>query len=380
MVIAAVLALHGCKERNKLVAPPPARVTVSQPTRDQVQDYLEASGNTQSIVTVQLTARVPGYLEKVLFHDGDIVNAGQTLFIIEQAPYKARLQQAEGQVQQVKADLAHAENQLRRFAELLRRKLTAETEAENWSFQRDHARAALIAAEAQRDLARLDLTYTQIVAPFTGRIDRRLVDPGNLVGVGGNTILASMSQLDPMYVYFTINERDLLRRMNVTGVTPAEVAALKIPVDMGLANDNSHPFHGVLDFTGISLNATTGTLQLRAVFPNSDNRILPGLFAKVRAQRINSRRDALLVPETAVGYDQQGSYLLIVNKDKVVERRSVVTDIVHGERRVIQSGLNGDEQVVVSGLLRAIPGTTVDPVMATAEADSRRLSDADRKP
>jgi RND family efflux transporter MFP subunit len=363
----AVLLLVACEDKNKYAPPPPPEVTVSQPARQQITGYLEFTGNTQAIKTVQLTARVQGYLEKVLFQDGDRVKQGQLLFLIEQSQYQARLQQAEAQVLEVRAQLDHAETELARFSGLVKQNAAAQTDVDNWRFQRDSARASLLAAQANRDLARLELSYTQVMAPFDGRVDRRLRDPGNLVGAGENTVLASINQIDPIYVYFTIDEAELLRRIQATGVSPGEAEKLNIPVYLGLANETGYPHQGTLDFTGISVTPTTGTLLLRGVFPNQDGKILPGLFARVRVKKIDSERMAVLVPETALGYDQQGSYVLVVNDENSVERREVKTGPQESGRRVVEEGLQGQEWVVVTGLLRAIPGAKVTPVRKTAE-------------
>jgi RND family efflux transporter MFP subunit len=360
--LGALLALAaGCGSQNQYVPPPPPEVTVSQPLRQPVVGYLEFTGTTQAIRTVQLTARVQGYLKKVLFNDGDPVRNGQLLFLIEQDQYLARVQQAEGQVQQVKAQLDHAEVELARFSGLLRQNAAAQTDVDNWRYQRDNARASLISAEANRDLARLDLGYTRVTAPFDGRVDRHLVDAGNLVGANGNTALAAISQTDPMYVYFTINEADLLRRIQATGVSPAEAERLNIPVYLGLANEDGYPHEGTLDFTGISVTPTTGTLLLRGIFPNPDGKILAGLFGRVRVKMLDSEKLAATVPETALGFDQLGPYVLVVNDRNVVDRRGVRLGVKLADRRVIDEGLQGDEWIVVSGLLRAIPGSTVTP-------------------
>lgn len=363
----------GCEDKNQYAPPPPPEVTVSQPIREKVTGYLEFTGNTQAINTVQLTARVQGYLEKVLFHDGDRVKQGQLLFLIEQEQYQARLQQAEAQVQQVKAQLDHAETELARFSGLLRQKAAAQTDVNNWRFQRDSAKASLLAAQASRDLARLELSYTQIRAPFDGRIDRRLRDPGNLVGAGENTVLAQINQIDSIYVYFTISEAELLRRIRATGVSPGEAEKLNIPVYLGLANEDGYPHQGTLDFTGISITPSTGTLLLRGIFANADGKILPGLYGRVRVRKINSERMAVLVPQTALGYDQMGTYVLAVNGQNVVERRGVKTGAQVGDRTVVEEGLQGEEWVVVTGLLRAIPGAKVTPVRKPVQGS--RLSD-----
>ena len=177
--------------------------------RQDIVDYLEYSGNTQAINTVQLRARVEGYLDAVYFKDGDLVKKDQLLFLIQQNTYFAMLQQAEGNVLNQKSLLEHAKTEFARFSKLSEQKAAADTDVENWRNQRDTAQAGLLSAEAQRDLAKLNLTYTWVVAPFTGRIDRRLVDPGNLVGSGSSTVLAELTQIDPLYVYFNIAETDI---------------------------------------------------------------------------------------------------------------------------------------------------------------------------
>jgi RND family efflux transporter MFP subunit len=352
----------GCEEKNVYVPPPPSQVTVSQPVHQRVSDYLEFTGNTQAINTVQLVARVQGYLEKVFFHDGDGVKKGQPLFLIQQDTYQARLKQAEAQVLQQKASLDHAQTELDRFSGLVRQHAAAETDLDNWRFERDNARAAVVAAEANRDLAKLDLDYTKVVAPFNGRIGRRLKDPGNLVGAGEFTPLAQINQIDPIYVYFTINETDLLRIIKQTNIGPGEAEKMKIPASLALSGDKGYPQTGYLDFTAISVTPTTGTLLLRASFPNADGTILPGLFARVRVLVVNSEKMALLVSEAAIGYDQLGSYLLVVDDKNVVERRPIKLGIQTGDNRVIEEGLSDQDWVIETGLLHAIPGNTVNPI------------------
>ena len=355
-----LVTLEACQEKTAYKPPPPPRVTVGTPARQEVTDYLELTGNTQAVNTVQLRARVQGYLEKVFFQDGQVVKKGQPLFQIERDTYIAKLKQAEGQILTQQARLEHAKTEFARFSSLVQQRAAAQTDVDQWRDARDSAEGALREAKAARDLARLDLGYTLVTAPFDGRIDRRLVDPGNLVGAGENTILAQMSQLDPIYVYFTVNDLDLRRLLRETVGIPGQTQSKKLPVLVGLPNEEGYPHQGYLDFAAISLTTTTGTLLVRGVLPNPDDKILPGLYARVRLP-VEEQSAALLVPQKAVGYDQIGSYVLVVNDKNVVERRNVKTGPVVNGSIVIEEGLTGNERVVVEGLLYAVPGREVTP-------------------
>ena len=212
-------------------------------------------------------------------------------------------------------------------------------------------------AQAQVDLAKLNLSYTRVTAPIDGRMGRRLVDPGNLVGAGGEkTPLADINQIDSIYAYFTVNERDLLRVRKLQQESGAgDYRSRPIPAYAGLANDQGYPHEGRIDFAAITVDPTTGTLLLRAIFPNEDRQILPGLFARIRVP-VGREASAILVPEVALGFDQLGRYVLVVNDKNVVERRGVTTGPEENGMVVIDGGLNANERVIVNGLQRAIPG------------------------
>jgi len=362
----------GCEKQKASAPPARPKVTVSQPVREDVVKYLELSGNTQAVNTVQLRARVEGYLENVFFKDGDMVKKDQLLFLIQQNTYFATLLQAEGNVQNQKALLEHAKTELARFTKLFEQKAAADTDVENWRYQRDTAQANLLSAQAQYDLAKLNLGYTWVVAPFTGRVDRRLVDPGNLVGSGGSsTALAELSQIDPLYVYFNIAETDIPPHILATRVASLKcpnpaAKAEKIPVFMSMANEEGYSHEGYLDFSSSVVNTSTGTLLVRGVFPNQDGKMLPGQYARIRLQ-IGKQDNAILIPQSAVGYDQLGTYALIVDENNTVERRKVKTGVQQGYSQVIDEGLAGDEWVITIGLLKAAPGKQVAPERAQAQ-------------
>ncbi|MDD2902254.1 MAG: efflux RND transporter periplasmic adaptor subunit [Syntrophales bacterium] len=359
-----------CGERNTYAPPPPPQVTVSQPLRKPVTDYLEFTGNAVAYNTVPLRARVEGFLEKVYFQDGQTVKKGAPLFLIQQEQYQAQLQKAEASVLAEKAQLEHAQTEFDRYSKLVKQDAAAQTDVDRWHYERDSRQAALLAAKAQVALAKLNLSYTKINAPFKGRMGRHLKDPGTLVGAGEKTLLAEINQIDPMYVYFNINEQDLLRVRGKKPEKAEEIEKKKHPVFVGLADEEGYPHKGWLDFAAISLNPTTGSLQLRAILRNQDELILPGLFARVRAP-IDSAKEALLVPETSISYDQLGPYVRLVNEKNTVERRQVKLGVQEETFRVVLEGLTGKERVVVSGLLRAVPGRQVTPVMAGAEAEAK---------
>jgi membrane fusion protein, multidrug efflux system len=363
ITISALAAiLTGCGEKPKPQPPPPPKVTVAQPLHQTVTDYLELTGNTQAIYTVQLVARVAGYLEQVLFQDGQIVKKGQPLFVIQRNTYEDNLRRAEAAIAQYRAQLQYAESQFARYSSLIQDNAIAQADLDNWSYQRDLAQANLRSAESQRELAKLDLDYTLVTAPFDGRMDRRQVDPGNLVGSGGSTVLASINQIDPIYVYFNISDHDLARlRKRARGI-PGSSDSRNWSVQVGLPGEDGYPHQGRLDFAAISLTTTTGTLLMRGILPNRDGGILPGLYARVRVPL--EQKASLVVPEVAIGHDQQGSYVFVVDEKNVVERRSVKTGPTVDALRAIDDGLTGKEWVVVNGLLRAGPGRHVTPERA----------------
>jgi RND family efflux transporter MFP subunit len=368
-----LLLAAGCNKAPP-PSPPPPKVTISLPLRREVTEYLGLTGNTQASNTVQLVARVPGYLDKVFFQDGQMVKKGQPLFLIQQDTYLAGLRQAEGQVLSQRAQLVYAQGQLKRYLNLLPQKAASQTDVATWRYQRDSARAGLKTAEANRDLARYNLNYTQVNAPFDGRIDRRLQDPGNLVGAGANTVLAVVSQIDPINVYFTISDSDFSQLMKHARSPTGQAGDPPWPVFIGLAGEEGYPHKGRIDFASVSFNPTTGTLLMRGVLPNPDGHILPGLYSRVHVPV--QTRDALLVPDTSVKSDLQGQYVLVVDSRNIVERRNVRTGFQVDYLRVIEEGLTGYERVVVKGMLKAVPGHHVTPVAERYASGRDPLQDA----
>lgn len=371
--------LSGCKdEENKYVAPPPPKVTVSHPLVQPLTEYLEMTGNTQAIATVQLTARVEGYLTHIGFKDGDVVKKDTTLFVIEQPPYQAKVDLAEAAVASSEAKLLRATQEYKRQQQLIKQNATSQSEVEKWQAQQDAARAALDEAKANLEIAKINLGYTVIKAPFPGRIDRHLVDIGNLVGQGQATLLSTIYRLDPIYAYFNINEKDLVRGM-AKDMEDGKRDMAPFPVDLAIEGEQGYPHTGRLDFAATALDSSTGTLLLRGIFDNPLDsggipQMLPGMFVRVRIP-IDTVPDALFVSERALGVDQAGPYVLVVNDKNVVEQRTVrVGSREHG-MRAVREGLKKGDWVVVNGIQRARPGAVVTPVQEQAQAPSVGRSD-----
>ena len=354
--LAAVLGSFGCRSHPVATEPIP-EVTVAHPSVRNVTDYLTFTGNTAASDSVKLVARVEGYLDQQHFVDGARVKKGDTLFTIQQQPYRAQLQQAQAQLAAQRASLWHAQTEFKRYGHLLQQDAATQTEVDHWHFEKEAAEAGVKSAEAQVSIAQLNLSYTVVKAPFDGRLGRHLVDPGNVVGSGGElTALAWIDRLDTLYVYFTISERDLLR----LGRPQRPLSNQAVPIDYGLMNEQGFPHNGSLNFASLTVQPTTGTLQLRATIPNTELRLLPGLFVRVRVPTAE-RRGALIVPGDAVSFDQQGEYVLIVDSENRVKRRGVNTGAQVGEGVVIEEGLKPDDWVVVEGRQEAIPGREVKP-------------------
>ncbi|HQH27569.1 MAG TPA: efflux RND transporter periplasmic adaptor subunit [Oligoflexia bacterium] len=360
----ALLSFAGCGSDSAPKSLPVPEVTVEKPAQRPVTDYLEFTGNAEASDKVELRARVSGFLTKVNFRDGDLVKEGDLLFEIEPEPYAARLKLAESQIAGAQAELQRAVLEYNRQAELVKQKAVAVSEVEKWKAQRDAAQAKLNSVQAEVDLARIQFGYTEIRAPFDGRVDRSLKDPGNLVGVGEATLLSTIYRMDPIYAYFSINEKDFVKVRR-----PPETADTPVKVFLGGEGEEGYPHEGEIDFGSTALDESTGTMLLRGVFTNPPfgkrHKMVPGMFVRLRVP-VKERSSAILVSDRAVGVDQSGRFVLTVSADGVVDKKPVKVGALSDGLRVVEEGLNGDESVIVRGIQQARPGGKVKPISASA--------------
>lgn len=364
--IIALSILAGCHQANKFQPPPPPPVTVATPVERSVADTIEFVGTTQPTQIVDLRARVNGYLEKIFFEDGSMVKAGDQLFLIEQAPYQATLDAAQAALQKSIASLALAQSQYRRMEPLRRNSVVTQDELDVQAAQVETSKADVAAAQAAVHQAELNLGYTKILAPISGRIGRHMVDVGNLVQAE-KTPLATIQAIDPIYVYFDVSENDLLRFMAMLRNNELPDPDKNPPVlHVGLANEEGFPHQGKLDFRELGVDTETGTAKRRGIFPNPDWQLVPGMFVRVQAS-VGAPKPRLLVEDRAVGTDARGDFLLVVNDKNVVEYKPVKLGIHVGEMRVVENGIKPTDRVVVNGLQRARPGAPVNPELAKTE-------------
>lgn len=366
-LVLALVALGACDQKNAYVAPPPPKVTVAAPVEKPVTTYLETTGNTAAVNTTNLVARVPGFLESIEYQDGAAVKKGTVLFTIEPHTYELKLKQAQAAEASAQATVRQTQAEFERQTELVARASAAKSALDNATANRDTAQANLQQAEINTRLAALNVDYSSVRAPFDGTVTARKFSIGEYVGANSSpTVLATIVQLDPIYATFAFNERDVLRvraEIRKRGLTAEDLK--KVPVEIGLQTEQGYPHKGTLDYASPTVDSTTGTLAVRGIFDNPTRVLLPGLFVRVRIPT-GAPQDALMVPDSALGADQSGRYLLVVNKDNVVEQRSVEIGAVEGSMRVIEKGIAAGDRVIVSGLQRAVPGQKVEPVAASA--------------
>ena len=342
----------------------PAAVAVSQPIQREIVEWDEYTGRFDAVETVEIRARVSGHLTEVRFKDGQRVNQGDLLFVIDKRPFERALEQAQAELFAANTKVENANLDIVRGKPLVERQIiSGKTFDDRMSIVRD-AQAAVKVAEAKVKSAELDLSFASMVSPITGRISRTLVTAGNWISAGsvsGATLLTTIVSEDPIYIYFDVSENNYIKykRLAERGVN-AGAAELGASVEIGLPDERGFPHKGRLDFLDNRLDQGTGTLRARAVIANANGLFSPGLFARVRVTG-TAPYSAVLVPDGAVGTDQTNKFVYVVADDGVVARRGIKLGPVYEGLRVVREGLSAQEWVIVRGLQRARPGGKVTP-------------------
>jgi RND family efflux transporter MFP subunit len=366
IAVAAIGAVTGCNNAAGSLPPPqPPKVTVATPLVRTVRDADEYTGRVEAPQTVEVRARVSGYLEAVYFNDGDYVKAGDPLFLIDPRTYKAALDQAEAKIRLYDAKYLYAKSVRMRNEKLVANNSVTREEYDQSVAAENEALAERNSAEADAESARLNVEFTKINAEIAGRIDRRYVTKGNLVQSGpGATLLTKIVSVDPMYVYFNPDEMAFLRyserRVAQEGKREAQpVRERNIETTIVLADGTTYPEKGTVDFAAASVDASTGTIEVRATFPNPQRALTPGLFVRLKVTPEESYQ-AVLVPERAIGTDQSDKYVFVVDEKGTAQRRNIVLGTKQGRLRVVKSGLEPTEKVVISGGLLVRAGQPVE--------------------
>lgn len=337
----------------------PPMVMVLKPQVQDVENAFEFTGNTAAVEQVEIKARVEGFLQGIHFSDGAEVEAGDLLFTIEPELYQARCEQAEAQLQAAQADLERTQLDLERAELAIQTNAISRQDLTTKKSLRDQAQANLLAAQADLKTAQLNLSYTRMVSPIAGRVSRRFVDVGNLVGAGEQTTLASIVKLQPIYVYFNISE-DILQRYFLLE-RPENRSSAKHPFSVTLADNAEFNSQGFLDYIDNQVDSMTGTIAVRGQLPNAEKTLLPGMFVRVSVP-VGTSKDAVLIEQRALQSDLRGKYVLTVDEKNIVQAQPVTLGQVVGKLVVVESGLDADQTYIVSGFHFARPGAPVSPV------------------
>src|SRR5436190_18281088 len=365
VLLALAPMLSACGEGGpKQAAPPPPTVTVAKPVKQTVNDYDEYVGRFIAVDSVEIRARVSGYLEKVHFKDGQIVKQGELLFTIDRRPFEATLAQVRANLAQARANLAFASSDLARGTQLVRDRTITEQTFDQRTQAKSVAEASVAAQEAAVRQAELDLQFTELEAAVAGRIGDRRVSEGNLVtgGTGGNTtLLAMIVSIDPIRFEFTFDEASFLRyeRLGHIG-TEKDSRRTGLEVQVKLIDESEFKHSGKMDFVDNVIERASGTIRGRAVLPNADGALTPGMFGRVRVPG-SQAYEALLLPDAAIGSEQVRKFVLVVDNENIARTKYVTLGQLVGELRVIKEGVGPDDRVIVNGMMRARPGTKVTP-------------------
>ncbi len=381
-IVLVGLALAACNPSGNAPHPEQAlpRVSVAEVISQRITEWDEFTGHVQAPETVELRPRVSGYIESVVFEEGSEVNAGEVLFYIDDRPFRARAEQLKAELASARSQYSLAEKEYLRAQGLLERNAIAQELRDDRQAAWEQAAARVDAVSAQLELAELDLSYTQVIAPISGRVSNALITRGNYVNAG-QSILTSLVSTSEVYVYFDADEQTYIKytRLDKEGSRPSSRTTPN-PVYMGLATDQDFPNAGYIDFVDNHIEESTGTIRGRATFSNKNGALIPGMFARIKLVGSGSYQ-GILVDEKAIATDLSNKYVLVINDSNTLEYRQVVLGEKLNGLRIIDAGLQPHDQIVVNGMQHVRPGMVVDPqaVAMTTESTLNALAAQQRR-
>ncbi|WOO40244.1 efflux RND transporter periplasmic adaptor subunit [Rubellicoccus peritrichatus] len=363
-IASTILLLNACSKEEQQAAPQALPVVVATPIEERIIEYSEFTGRLEAVEMVEVRPRVNGYIQSIHFEEGEKVNQGDLLYVIDPAPFEAQVNRRQAQLEQEQAALSLAKANLDRAERLVDADAISKEEADIRRSEALQAAADVKAAEAELQIAKLDLGYTRVTAPINGIADRHQVTIGNLVsGEQANaTLLTTIVPHDPIYAYYEVDERSFLRgvRQFLEGETPGRGSDVSIPAYLGLDDETGFPHEGEIDFASNQIDPDTATMTVRAIFENDDEFLTPGLFARIRVPA-SKEKDQLLIPEAAIGTDQTHLFVWVVRDDNTVEQRRIEIGPKHHNLRVVRNGLEPDDRIATAGIQFLQPGMLVDP-------------------
>lgn len=375
LLAGALVIFAGCQRGERpgpaAAAPPPPKVLVSHPVERPLAETREYTGHLEAVETVSIRARVRGVLQKIHFEEGAEVEQGALLYELDPNEYQAAADEKAADIARLEHELRLAESEAKRSSELYEKKATSRETWESKQNKQAVAKAEREKVGAALRHAELNLGYTKIYAPISGRVGRTLMTVGNLVGYNEPTLLTTIVKMDPIYVGFEIPERDLLRFEQTDRAQSSSWSLMQAPLGIGLETETGFPNAGIINFRDNRVESETGTVLVRGTLPNPDRKLVPGLFARIQVP-VGRPKPRLLVPETSLAADQRGRYVLVVDTNDTVEQRPVQIEmnLEHRGFLPIREGLTATDRVIVSGLQRARPGAKVTPEFVQPEQDA----------